>query len=64
MAQQFLVKGRICIAARCLGIAEHILEMAIAYAKKNRPLASIFPKDRPYSGCLQIPIWNSMLHDS
>jgi alkylation response protein AidB-like acyl-CoA dehydrogenase len=36
MAQQFLVKGRISIAARCLGIAERALEMAIAYTKQRQ----------------------------
>lgn len=36
MAQQFLVKGRISIAARCLGIAQRALEMAIEHAQKRQ----------------------------
>ena len=36
MAQKFLVKGRMGIAARCLGVAQRALEMAIAYARERR----------------------------
>jgi len=36
MAQKFLVKGRISIAARCLGIAQRALEMAIARARERQ----------------------------
>jgi alkylation response protein AidB-like acyl-CoA dehydrogenase len=35
MAQKFLVKGRISIAARGLGVAQRALEMAIAYARER-----------------------------
>lgn len=36
MAQKFLVKGRMGIAARCLGVAQRALEMAIAYARERQ----------------------------
>lgn len=35
MAQKFLVKGRMGIAARCLGVAQRALEMTIAYARER-----------------------------
>lgn len=36
MAQKFLVRGRVSIAARCLGVAQRALEMATAYARERR----------------------------
>jgi alkylation response protein AidB-like acyl-CoA dehydrogenase len=36
MAQKFLVKGRMSIAARSLGVAQRALEMATAYARERR----------------------------
>lgn len=35
MAQKFLVKGRMGIAARCLGVAQRALDMTIAYARER-----------------------------
>ncbi|GIX49271.1 MAG: acyl-CoA dehydrogenase [Candidatus Tectimicrobiota bacterium] len=43
MAQKFLVRGRMSIAARCLGVARRALEMSLAYARERhtfgQPLA-------------------------
>jgi acyl-CoA dehydrogenase len=36
MAQKFLVRGRVSIAARCLGVARRALEMSLAYARERR----------------------------
>jgi alkylation response protein AidB-like acyl-CoA dehydrogenase len=36
MAQKFLVRGRVGIAARCLGVAHRALEMSLAYARERR----------------------------